>query len=212
MKKKKWIRSFLAGFSLTLILIVYANFSVFTTSKNYLYYSLKEVPEKKTGLLLGTSRKLKNGMPNQFFYFRIKACLELFEAGKIKQILISGDNGTKAYNEPLDMKEELIRRGIPENKIFLDYAGFDTYDSVIRASRIFGQDEFIVVSQKFHNQRAVYIGRKNGLSIIGYNALDVKKMSGLKTKIREYFACVKAFLDVTFNVDPYFPGEKEPMP
>lgn len=212
MKKKIWIRLFLAGFSLTLILIVYANFSVFTTSKNYLYNSLKEVPEKKTGLLLGTSRNLKNGMPNQFFYFRIKACVELFEAGKIKQILISGDNGTKAYNEPLDMKEELMRRGIPENKIFLDYAGFDTYDSVIRANRIFSQDEFVVVSQKFHNQRAVYIGRKNGLSVIGYNARDVKKMSGLKTKIREYFACVKAFLDVTFNVDPYFLGEKEPIP
>ena len=83
---------------------------------------------------------------------------------------------------------------------------------MILANRIFGQDEFVVVSQKFHNQRAVYIGRKNGLSVIGYNARDVKKMSGLKTKIREYFACVKAFLDVTFNVDPYFLREKEPMP
>jgi SanA protein len=212
MKKKIWIRLFLAGFCLASIVIGYANFSVFTTSKNHLYNSLKEVPEKKTGLLLGTSRTLKNGMPNQYFYLRIKACVELFEAGKIKQILISGDNGTKAYNEPLDMKEELMRRGVPENKIFLDYAGFDTYDSVIRANRIFGQDEFVVVSQKFHNQRAVYIGRKNGLSVIGYNARDVKKMSGLKTKIREYFACVKAFLDVTFNVDPYFLREKEPMP
>jgi SanA protein len=162
----------------------------------------------KTALLLGTSKKLRNGNDNLYFNYRIDACLDLFRSGKVSHILISGDNGSKEYNEPQDMKNELISRGIPSEKITLDFAGFDTYDSVLRAKMIFGQQSFIVVSQKFHNQRAVYIARRNGIHAYGYNARDVKKMNGLKTKIREFFACLKAYIEVKVKVSPTYLGER----
>lgn len=187
---------------------IWSNFSVYYESKNYLSYDLKDLPKTKVCLLLGTSRTLRNGNPNDYFFNRIKACVDLFESGKVKFILISGDNSTKEYNEPEDMKQELIARGIPAKKIFLDYAGFDTYDSVIRANKIFGQNSFIVVSQKFHNQRAVYIARRFDIKAYGYNAKNVQKMSGIKTKIREYFACTKAYFEVKLNVNPKFLGEE----
>lgn len=190
------------------IMAFWSNFSVYYESKNFLFSKAKNLPSTKTALLLGTSKKLRNGNYNLYFKYRIDACLELFRSGKVSHILISGDNGSKEYNEPQDMKNELISRGIPEEKITLDYAGFDTYDSVLRAKMIFGQDAFIVVSQKFHNQRAVYIARRNGIHAYGYNARDVKKMNGLKTKIREFFACVKAYLEVKVNVNPTYLGEK----
>lgn len=195
--------------SICLVIIAFwSNFSVYYESKNFLFSKAKNLPSTKTALLLGTSKKLRNGNDNLYFKYRIDACLELFRSGKVSHILISGDNGSKEYNEPQDMKNELISRGIPEEKISLDYAGFDTYDSVLRAKVIFGQDAFIVVSQKFHNQRAVYIARRNGIHAFGYNARDVKKMNGLKTKIREFFACVKAYLEVKVNVNPTYLGEK----
>jgi SanA protein len=197
---------------ISVFFVVWSNFRVYSVSKDFLSGDIKALPNSKTALLLGTSKYVKHGRMNWYFELRIRACVELFNSGKVKNILISGDNGQVGYNEPEDMKQELMRRGIPEKRIFLDYAGFDTYDSVIRAWKIFGQTEFIVVSQKFHNQRAVYIARKNGLTTFGYNADDVRKMSGIKTRIREYFACVKAFFEVFFNVDPHFLGEKIEIP
>jgi SanA protein len=191
-----------------IIMAFWSNFSVYYESKNFLFSKAKNLPTTKTALLLGTSKKLKNGNDNLYFNYRIDACAQLYRSEKVAHILISGDNGSKEYNEPLDMKNELISRGIPSEKITLDYAGFDTYDSVLRAKMIFGQDTFIVVSQKFHNQRAVYIARRNGIHAFGYNARDVNKMNGLKTKIREFFACVKAYVEVKVNVNPTYLGEK----
>ncbi len=186
----------------------WSNFSVYYESKNYLFSKAKNLPTAKTALLLGTSKTFKNGNDNLYFNYRIDACLELYRSGKVSHILISGDNGSKEYNEPQDMKNELISKGIPSEKITLDFAGFDTYDSVLRAKMIFGQQSFIVVSQKFHNQRAVYIARRNGIQAFGYNARDVKKMNGLKTKIREFFACLKAYIEVKVNVSPTYLGER----
>lgn len=204
-KVSKWLKIVSV---LIVFFFLWSNFSVFYESKDYLSNDLNDLPKSKTCLLLGTSRKLKNGSNNEYFYNRIDACVRLYKAKKVKFILISGDNGHANYNEPEDMKMELVARGIPSNRIFLDYAGFDTYDSVIRANKVFGQTAFIVVSQKFHNQRAVYIARRFGIKAYGYNAADVKKMGGVKTKIREYFACTKAYFEVKMNVSPKFLGEK----
>jgi SanA protein len=196
-------------FSICLVIMAFwSNFSVYYESKNFLFSKAKNLPSTKTALLLGTSKKLRNGNDNLYFNYRIDACLDLFRSGKVSHILISGDNGSKEYNEPQDMKNELISRGIPSEKITLDFAGFDTYDSVLRAKMIFGQQSFIVVSQKFHNQRAVYIARRNRIHAYGYNARDVKKMNGLKTKIREFFACLKAYIEVKVKVSPTYLGER----
>jgi len=200
---------FLKILSIGLILLAFwSNFSVYYETRKYLFSETKNIPKVKTALLLGTSKKLKNGNDNLYFNYRIDACVELFKTGKIARILISGDNGKQEYNEPEDLKNELIAKGIPKENITLDYAGFDTYDSVLRAQKIFGQHSFIVVSQKFHNQRAVYIARRKGITAYGYNAHDVKKMNGLKTKIREFFACIKAYIEVKLDVDPTFLGKE----
>lgn len=185
----------------------WANTTIIKNSSAFITGSLQEVDSCKAGLLLGTSKYAWGG-ENDFFFNRIDAAVELLKAGKIECIIISGDNSRKDYNEPLDMKNELIKQGIPEAKIYLDYAGFRTFDSVIRAKEIFGQTSFIVISQKFHNERAVYIARKNGIEAFGYNAKDVEARKGFKTKIREYFARDKVFLDMLIGVEPKFLGDK----
>lgn len=171
-----------------------------------------KLPNKKTGLVLGTSKTLSGGQKNPYFYYRIDAAEQLYKAGKVQYLIVSGDNSQKDYNEPEDMRNELVSRGIPEGKIFLDFAGFRTLDSVVRAKEIFGQNSFIVISQEFHNERAVFLARKNGIDAYGFNAKDVNKKAGFKTNLREYFARVKVFFDFLLNVDPKFGGEKVSIP
>ncbi|MCE2743534.1 MAG: YdcF family protein [Fluviicola sp.] len=196
------------GFLFILMILIWSKLAVYFTSKDYLFSKVEDVPSRKVGLLLGTSRYLKSGSENAYFFNRIETTVALYNSGKIKCVLVSGDNGTKEYNEPEDMKTELIKRGIPENKIYLDFAGFDTYDSMIRAQKVFGLNGFTVISQRFHNKRAVYIARKNGIDAIACNAKDVDAYFGLKTNIREFFACVKAFFEVKLAADPTFLGER----
>ena len=185
-----------------------ANYVVEYNTEEFVYKDLTAIPYNKAGLLLGTSKTLKSGLPNQYFLNRIGAAIALFESGKIDVIVISGDNSTEGYNEPEDMKTELLKRGIPENKIHLDYAGFRTLDSVIRMGQIFGQTRFTVISQDFHNRRAIYIAHAKGFEAVGYNAKDVDAYSGFKTQVREKLARVKVFLDLFTNKDPKFLREK----
>ncbi|MBI1837550.1 MAG: YdcF family protein [Flavobacteriia bacterium] len=203
-----WKKVILYSFLVVLLLIFWSNYRIYSLSKHYIYDTIKEIPSNRVGLLLGTSRNLKSGNENAYFFNRIETTIQLYQAGKIKFILVSGDNGTKEYNEPEDMKAELIKRGVPESKIFLDFAGFDTYDSMIRAQKVFGLNKFTVISQKFHNQRAIYIARENKIDAVGCNAPNVAAFYGIKTKIREIFACVKAYLEVKTAASPKFLGEK----
>ena len=106
------------------------------------------------------------------------------------------------------MKNELIKLGIPSDKIYLDYAGFRTYDSVIRLYKIFGQNSFTIISQEFQNRRAIFIAKWLDLSAVGYNADDVDIYNGFKTKLREIFSRVKVFFDLMINKQPKFLGEK----
>ena len=177
-------------------------------TKNLVTYDIQKLPNEKVGLLLGTGKFLKNGCKNLYFFNRIDATEQLYKSGKIQYILISGDNSTKNYSEPEDMQAELIKRGIPADKIVLDFAGFRTLDSVVRAKEIFGQNSFIIISQKFHNERAIFLARKYGIEAYGFNAKDVNKYFGFKTKVREYFARAKVFVDFLLGVEPKFGGEK----
>lgn len=194
--------------ALLIVVILWANLTINTQTKHCIYAEVDSIPYSYTGLLLGTSKYLKNGDLNPYFKNRILATVQLYKAGKIKNIVISGDNGQKDYNEPEDMKNELIKAGIPEKRIYLDFAGFRTFDSVYRMNEIFGQNSFTIISQKFHNQRAVYITKVLGLNAIGYNAADVDAYYGFKTNIREKFARVKVFIDVILDKKPKFSGEK----
>lgn len=125
---------------------------------------------------------------------------------------MSGDNSVKNYNETEDMKFSLMEKGIPEDHIFEDFAGFRTLDSVVRAKEIFGQNSIAIISQKFHNERAIFLAQKNGMSAYGFNADAVSKAYGFKTNLREKFARVKVFVDLIFGVEPKFGGEKIEIP
>ena len=190
------------------ILTFLANKKIDSEKHSLTSYQIEALPDYSTGLLLGTSKKLKDGRGNLYFQYRIKAAVELYNSGKIKNLIVSGDNAVANYNEPLTMKNSLIENGIPEDKIYLDYAGFRTLDSVVRAKEIFGQNEIIIISQKFHNQRAVFIANQNDIKAFGYNAKDINARAGRKTMIREHFARLKTFIDIIINKQPKFLGEK----
>jgi len=204
----KWLkRIFYSGVALLLLLLL-LNYKVKHDVKESMYDNITETPSKKVGLLLGTAKYVKGGWINLYYTHRITAAVELYKAGKIEYILISGDNGHESYDEPTLMKEDLMAAGIPESAIYLDYAGFRTLDSVVRCKRIFGELDILVISQQFHNERAVYIARARGIQAVGYNAQDVNAKYGFKTRIREYLARTKMFLDLWFGKEPKFLGEE----
>ena len=159
-------------------------------------------------MILGTAKNIKGGGSNPYYVYRLNAIVSLFKAKKIEFILVSGDNGSIYYNEPTTIKNDLVAAGVPSDKIILDYAGFRTLDSMVRAKEVFGLDEVTVVSQKFHNERAIYLAHKNGLNAVGFNAQDVSLESGFKIQVREYFARVKVFIDLLLNTRPKFSGDK----
>lgn len=205
---KKIIITGLIFLGISVLFVLWANFTINSETEDNVSSEISKLPNEKVGLLLGTSKILENGHPNPYFVNRIKAAAELYHSGKIKNIIVSGDNSRKDYNEPEDMKNELVKAGVPAEKIYEDFAGFRTLDSVVRAKEIFGQKSFIVISQRFHNERAVYLAQRNGIQAYGFNAKDVDKEAGFKTDLREKFARVKVFWDFLFDVDPKFGGKK----
>ena len=199
-KKKNRFLKWVLGLGLVLLgSILYCNVRIDRYAKDRLYDTVSDVPHCHTALVLGAPPVSKSGTPNPFFLYRMDAAAKLYEAGKIDRILVSGDNMKRGYDEPEAMKKALVERGVPEDIIFKDDAGFRTFDSVVRAKEVFGQSEFIVVSQKFHNERAVFIAGKKGIKAVGYNAADVRISYGLTTLIREWGARCKVFLDLLFG-------------
>ncbi len=177
-----------------------------------LYTDTAAIPFNKVGILLGTSKYITPQYINPYYAYRIQATTKLLKSGKIKYIVVSGDNSRKDYNEPQQMQQDLMAAGIDSSVIFLDYAGFRTFDSMVRLEKIFGQTSVTVISQQFHNERAIYIAGKYGISAIGFNATDVPDAQGFKTQLRERFARVKMFLDFWFDAKPKFLGEKVVIP
>lgn len=205
-KKCLKVLGFLAA--LVLLLLALCHLIIDSASKGKTFDSLEQVPKNRVGLVLGTSKNLVGGGPNPYYGNRIKATVALFASGKIDFVLVSGDNGTIYYNEPTTIKKDLVKGGIPPERIFLDYAGFRTLDSMVRAKEVFGLDSVTVISQQFHNERAIYLAEKKGLVAVGYNAADITGTSGLKVRLREHFARVKVFIDLLLNTQPKFYGEK----
>lgn len=204
-KLLKWIA---IAVGLVIIGILSCNIYVEIISGEQMFEDVTKIPSNKVGLLLGTSKYVKGGTINLYYKYRIEAAIELYNSGKIQYILVSGDNGTEYYDEPTTFKEDLVAAGIPENRIFLDYAGFRTLDSVIRSKEIFQLESFTVISQKFHNERAITIAHAKGIKAIGFNAKDVGGRSGFKVKTREMLARVAMCMDLIFGKQPKFLGEK----
>ncbi|MEE1972185.1 ElyC/SanA/YdcF family protein [Maribacter flavus] len=197
---------FFAG--IILLSLIVCNILINSFAEGKTYSNLTSIPKNKVGIILGTAKNIKGGGSNPYYEYRLKAIVSLFKAKKIEFILVSGDNGSIYYNEPTTIKNDLVSSGVPADKIFLDYAGFRTLDSMVRAKEVFGLDDVTVISQKFHNERAIYIAHKNELNAIGFNAKDISLESGLKVQLREYFARVKVFIDLALNTRPKFSGDK----
>ncbi len=207
MKRKKIARFFLIVSLLIVAVIYFSNSIIENNAEGKLFNSTENIPKNKVGLLLGTVKCLSDGRINLYYQFRLDAAVELYKARKIDFILVSGDNGSKVYDEPTDFKNDLIEAGIPENKIYLDYAGFRTLDSVVRVKEVFGQSSITIISQQFHNERALYLAQHFDIEAIGFNAKGVSGKKALKVQLREYLARVKVFVDILLGVDPKFLGE-----
>jgi SanA protein len=164
------------------------------------------------GLLLGTGKYNADSSINYYYKYRIDAVISVMRAKKIGYLIISGDNSRSDYDEPSMMRADLINAGIDSSRIFLDYAGFRTFDSIVRAREVFGQTSITVISQHFHNQRAVFIAGREGISAIGFNARDVSAKSGFKVVVREKLARVKVFADYLLGNKPRFLGPKIIIP
>ena len=188
--------------------IIFSNDKIINNAKHKTFNLSSEIPKNKVGVVLGASKYVKNGRINLFYKYRVDAAVALYKAGKIDFVLVSGDNGSKDYDEPSTFKEDLIARGIPEEKIHLDYAGFRTLDSMVRAKEIFGQDSITVISQKFHNERAIYLANRHDIYAIGFNAKDVSARYGFKVGVRERLARVKMVLDLLIGKQPKYLGKK----
>ena len=196
----------MAGLAL-LVVVVY--FFVGWTAKGRSYNSVSDVPPRYLGVVLGCAKKIGR-YENAFFNTRVDAAAKLFHAGKVQFLLVSGDNHRNGYDEPTDLKEALIKKGVPSNSIYCDYAGLRTLDSIIRVQRIFGQNDFIIISQRFHNERALYIARRSGMGgTLAFNADDAEDKWMFKMYLREIPARIKAMLDVEIlGTKPKFLGRK----
>ena len=209
LKTKKWLTRGAIVFLLLFLFIWACNYWVEKSTVHQVYNSIDKLPKNEVALVLGTSKYTVKGYQNPYFYYRIEAAVKLYQTKKIKHLIVSGDNRFKNYNEPKEMQQALEKRGIPTSAITLDYAGFRTLDSVVRSKEVFGQKRITIVSQKFHNQRALFIANHRNIEAIAYNAQDIGLRFGLKTMLREYLARCKAILDIIIlNKQPKFLGEK----
>lgn len=213
MKRKKIIILIFSAFvALFFIFTLWINVAVTILGNKYSYDSIENIPHNHCALVLGTSKYLVGGRTNLYYLNRIQAATYLYFYRKVDYIIVSGDNRTKNYNEPIKMYNDLVEAGIPKERIILDYAGFRTLDSVIRGKEIFGQNQFTIVSQPFHSQRAVYIARKKGIAAIAYNAEDVVNTFSLELFVREIGARVLMAVDLILERQPHFLGEKVVIP
>ena len=202
-KRIAWAAGVIAILCIALMFV--CNQIVVNNARGKAFSEIDSIRYNKVGLLLGTTPQARfDRITNYFFIYRIDAAEQLYKAGKIEKILISGDeNSLDGVNEPECMRDSLVARGVPANAIILDGKGYRTIYSVINANKVYGLKSFTIISQKFHNERAIYQAEHLGLdvkNIQAYNAKDPKSRRAYLTTIREYFARVKMFIDLlTFD-------------
>ena len=185
-------------------LMLICNQIVVNFAKGKVFYDIDSIKYNKVGLLLGTTPQARiTKITNYFFIYRIDAAEQLYKARKIDQILISGDEDSlDGVNEPECMRDSLVARGVPASAIILDGKGYRTINSIVNANKVFGLKSFTIISQEFHNERAIYQAEHLGLdveNIQAYNAKMPKARRAFLTTIREYFARVKLFIDLCFT-------------
>ncbi len=203
----------LTGLFALVLFFVVCNAWVIMTTSNRVFTDISEVPEIEVALVLGTSKKFANGQPNAYFEHRMDAAAKLYQSGKVKHLLLSGDNRTPYYNEPADMQKALEKRGVPAGAISADKAGLRTLDSVVRSSEIFGRKEIIVVTQRFHSYRAVFIGNHSQIDTYAFAAETLPFKASSKLLLREFLARPMAVIDLyVLQRKPSEAGKEDVLP
>ena len=183
------------------------------SSRPYLYDDIDALPARPLAVVLGTAKYTTDGRINLYYRARINAAAELYRRGKAQYFIVSGDNRTLTYNEPAQMRADLIAAGIPADRIQPDYAGLRTLDSVLRADKVFRLQDYIIVSQAFHNARAVFLARHHGQAVVALNAADPMLFKyRLKTQVREVGARLRAVWDVLSGKEARHYGDPIPFP
>ena len=197
---KKRIRKVILLVSLlTLSAILYTNITISKASNSHLTHNIDSVEQHEYAMVFGTSKIGRNGKENAFYANRIQAVNDLYQAEKIKYIILSGDHQGESYSEVRDMKTDLIAIGIPDSIILIDPKGFDTYASIKNLNEIAKGKEVLIVSQKFQLQRGIFIAQHLNYPVKGYCAEDVSKSFGFLTSLREHFARLKMWKDIWFK-------------
>ncbi|SQI41478.1 vancomycin high temperature exclusion protein [Leminorella richardii] len=177
----------------------------------YVYENLTELPSSQVGVVLGTSKYVRTGVLNQYYQFRIQGALNLYNSNKVSYLLLSGDNALMSYNEPITMRKDLIQAGVPSADIVLDYAGFRTLDSIIRTRKVFDTNEFTIITQRFHCERALFIAMHSGIKAQCYAVASPKNM--FMVRAREVGARLGALIDLyILKKEPRFLGPLVPIP
>lgn len=186
------------GVVAVILIILLCNMAVVKSAKPYTFFAIDSLPTRNAALVLGTSKGLLGGGDNLYFKYRMEATSRLFKQGKVKYLILSGNNDSEYYNEPKDMQKALLALGVPSDAMILDFSGKRTYDSILRAKYLFHENSLTIISQNFHTARALYIAQAESLDAVAFAAQDVPAYYSYHTILREYLARVKAILDVHF--------------
>lgn len=198
---------------LLVIILVFVSIDQWISWKTdkHIITDIDSVPHFQVAMVLGTSKYIGKTL-NEYYSHRINSAIYLFQHGKIGHFLLSGDNAHRYYNEPWTMKRDLLKAGVPEARIALDYAGFRTFDSIVRAKEIFNSDHFLIITQKFHCERAIYIAQHHDINATCLAVAGPTHYFGLGVRLREVLARAKAVLDIyVLGMEPKFLGPQEPI-
>ena len=207
---RKVIRPILWVLGVAILFVLSCNIWILQSTSDHIYDNAEEIPGRTVGLILGTSKSLDGRYINPYFSDRIESGINLLDRQKIKHIIVSGDNSLASYNEPLDMRNTLIERGVDKQDITMDFAGFRTFDSVIRCKEVFDQSHITIISQPFHTPRAVFIARRKGLDAVAYNTADDYTSVIQSLYWREVIARCKTVIDLyVLKKKPRYLGKKE---
>jgi SanA protein len=206
---RKVLRIALICGALVTIGVLALNEWIVRSTHEFIFTDKTALPQSDVALVLGTGKLLRgSGNINPHFRKRIEAAAELYHAGKVKHLLLSGDNHIAGYDEPTDMAEALMALNVPPSAMTLDYAGFRTFDSVVRAKKVFGQSQVTIVTDDFHVARSVFLARHEGMDAVAFCSAKVSTRFSARSRVREVGARVKAALDVyVLNTQPRFLGE-----